>query len=80
MTEWASAAVPRYQRRTARVDEAILGVYLSGGNTRRLKGALAPLLRGGPLGKDAVSLLADVRNRGNLDWESIIPCVARGVG
>ena len=56
-TEWASAAVPRYQRRTARVDEAILGVYLSGGNTRRLKGALAPLLRGGPLGKDAVSRL-----------------------
>src|SRR5881398_3168809 len=55
-TEWASAAVPRYQRRTARVDEAILGVYLSGGNTRRLKGALAPL-RGGPLGKDAVSRL-----------------------
>src|SRR5439155_665548 len=45
MTEWASAAVPRYQRRTARVDEAILGVYLSGGNTRRLKGALAPPLR-----------------------------------
>src|SRR5207244_3179308 len=33
------------------------GVYLSGGNTRRLKGALAPLLRGGPLGKDAVSRL-----------------------
>src|SRR5207245_5213367 len=57
-TEWgSSAAVPRYQRRTARVDEAILGVYLSGGNTRRLKGALAPLLRGGPLGKDAVSRL-----------------------
>ena len=49
--------MPRYQRRTARVDEAILGVYLSGGNTRRLKGALAPLLRGGPLGKDAVSRL-----------------------
>src|SRR5207237_1017964 len=42
---------------TARVDEAILGVYLRGGNTRRLKGALAPLLRGGPLGKDAVSRL-----------------------
>ena len=55
--EWQSQTVPRYQRRTARVDEAILGVYLSGGNTRRLKGALAPLLRGGPLGKDAVSRL-----------------------
>jgi transposase-like protein len=44
VTEWRSQTVPRYQ--TARVDEAILGVYLSGGNTRRLKGALAPLLRG----------------------------------
>ena len=47
----------RYQRRTTRVDEAILGVYLAGGNTRRIKGALAPLLRGGPLSKDAVSRL-----------------------
>jgi transposase-like protein len=49
--------VPRYQRRSDRVDEAILGVYLSGTNTRRIKGALAPLLRGGPLSKDAVSRL-----------------------
>src|SRR6516165_5242418 len=57
VTEWQSQTVPRYQRRTARVDEAILGVYLSGGNTRRLKGALAPLLHGGPLGKDTVSRL-----------------------
>jgi len=39
------------------VDEAMLGVYLSGTNTRRIKGALAPLLRGGPLSKDAVSRL-----------------------
>jgi hypothetical protein len=36
-------------------DEAILGVYLSGTNSRRLRGALAPLLRGAPLSKDAVS-------------------------
>jgi putative transposase len=56
-TEWRSELVPRYQRRSARVDEAILGVYLSGTNTRRIKGALAPLLRGGPLSKDAVSRL-----------------------
>jgi putative transposase len=55
--EWRSRVLPRYQRRTARVDEAILGVYLSGTNSRRLKGALAPLLRGGPLSKDAVSRL-----------------------
>jgi transposase-like protein len=55
--EWRSNVVPRYQRRTARVDEAILGLYLSGANTRRIRGALAPLLRDGPLSKDAVSRL-----------------------
>jgi putative transposase len=56
-TEWRSATVGRYQRRTARVDEAVLGVYLAGTNTRRVRVALAPLLRGGPLSKDAVSRL-----------------------
>jgi transposase-like protein len=56
-TEWRSETVRRYERRTTRVDEAILGVYLAGGNTRRIKGALAPLLKGGPLSKDAVSRL-----------------------
>lgn len=55
--EWHSRMIPRYQRRTERVDEAILGVYLSGTNTRRIRGALAPLLRGAPLSKDAVSRL-----------------------
>src|ERR1700693_3996982 len=55
--EWSSEVLPRYQRRTRRVDEAILGVYLSGANTRRIKGALSPLLRGAPLSKDAVSRL-----------------------
>ena len=55
--EWHSQIIPRYQRRTERVDEAILGVYLSGTNTRRLRGALGPLLRGAPLSKDAVSRL-----------------------
>ena len=53
----AAKIIPRYQRRTERVDEAILGVYLSGTNTRRLRGALSPLLRGAPLSKDAVSRL-----------------------
>jgi transposase-like protein len=55
--QWRSRMIPRHQRRTERVDEAILGVYLSGTNTRRLRGALAPLLRGAPLSKDAVSRL-----------------------
>ena len=55
--EWRSELVPRYQRRSGQFDAAILGVYLSGTNTRRIKGALAPLLRGAPLSKDAVSRL-----------------------
>jgi transposase-like protein len=55
--EWHSRIVPRYQRRTERVDGALLGTYFSGINTRRLRGALSPLLRGAPLSKDAVSRL-----------------------
>lgn len=55
--EWQSRMIGRYERRTERVDEALLGVYLSGTNTRRIRGALAPLLRGAPLSKDAISRL-----------------------
>lgn len=55
--EWHSQIIPRYQRRTERVDGALLGSYLSGINSRRLRGALSPLLRGAPLSKDAVSRL-----------------------
>ena len=43
--EWRSRIIPRYQRRTERVDGALLGAYLSGINSRRLRGALSPLLR-----------------------------------
>jgi putative transposase len=69
-SEWRSETMRRYERRTTRVDEAILGVYLAGGNTRRIKGALAPLLRGGPLSKDAVSRLVG-RLRGDFEtWRA----------
>jgi putative transposase len=56
-SEWHSRIIPPYQRRTERVDAALLGTYLSGINTRRLRDALSPLLRGAPLSKDAVSRL-----------------------
>ena len=39
------------------MDSALLGAYLSGINSRRLRGALSPLLRDAPLSKDAVSRL-----------------------
>jgi transposase-like protein len=38
-SEWHSRVIRRYQRRTERVDGAILGLYLSGTNTRRLRGS-----------------------------------------
>jgi transposase-like protein len=69
-SEWRSETVRRYQRRTGRVDEAILGVYLAGTNTRRIKGALAPLLRGGPLSKDAVSRLVGRLREDFETWRS----------
>jgi putative transposase len=56
-SEWHSRLIPRYQRRTERVDRALLGSYLSGINSRRLRGALSPLLREAPLSKDAISRL-----------------------
>jgi transposase-like protein len=53
--EWTSALLPRYQRRLRDINEAVVATYLAGGNTRRLRGALAPLLKAAPLSKSAVS-------------------------
>jgi len=67
--EWQSQTVARYERRSRRVDEAIVGVYLGGVNTRRIRGALAPLLKGAPLSKDAVSRLVG-RLKGDFErWQ-----------
>ena len=53
--EWQSQLLPRYARRTREVDAALIGLYLSGTNTRRVKLALKPLLKGAPLSKSTVS-------------------------
>ena len=53
--EFRSEVLPRYARRTREVDEAILGAYLAGANTRRIRKALAPLLGEEHLSKSAVS-------------------------
>lgn len=53
--EWQSTILPRYARRTRTVDASILGVYLAGANTRRIRGALQPLLGAGPLSRSTVS-------------------------
>lgn len=53
--EWTSVILPRYQRRMREVNEAVVATYLAGGNTRRIRGALQPLLKAAPLSKSAVS-------------------------
>lgn len=56
--EWHSAQLPRYQRRLRSIDGAVLGIYLSGTNQRKIAGAVRPLLRGVGLSKSAVSRVA----------------------
>jgi transposase-like protein len=53
--EVKSKLLPRYQRRTREVDDAILGAYLAGANTRRIKQVLSPLLGEENLSKSAIS-------------------------
>lgn len=53
--EFQSAILPRYTRRTREVDDALLGCYLAGTNSRRIRRALAPLLGARHLSKSAVS-------------------------
>ncbi|RPH56713.1 MAG: hypothetical protein EHM89_15030 [Acidobacteria bacterium] len=53
--EFRSQLLPRYARRTRDVDAAILGSYLAGTNSRRIRTALKPLLGERHLSKSAVS-------------------------
>lgn len=53
--EWRSKLLPRYQRRSAAVDQALLGAYLAGSNTRRIGKALSPLLGERYLSKSSIS-------------------------
>jgi putative transposase len=53
--QWHSQLIPRYSRRTAEVEDALVKSYLSGTNTRRIKRALGPLLDGAALSKSTIS-------------------------
>ena len=66
--EWASSIVPRYQRRLREVNEAVIGTYLAGGNQRRIRGALRPLLKAAPLSKSAVSRIVATLKDGLMAW------------
>jgi putative transposase len=68
--EWTSRIVPRYHRRMPEVNEAIVATYLAGGNTRRIRGALQPLLRAAPLSKSAVSRVTATLKDGLEAWRT----------
>ena len=68
--EWSSALLPRYQRRLPEVNEAIAATYLAGGNTRRIRGALQPLLKAAPLSKSAVSRVVATLKDGLAAWRT----------
>jgi len=53
--EHQSEILPKYERRTRRVNDAILGCYIAGANSRRIRKALKPLLGTSQLSKSAIS-------------------------
>ena len=68
--EWTSTLVPRYQRRMPEVNAAVVATYLAGGNTRRIRGALQPLLKAAPLSKSAVSRVIATLKDGLEAWRT----------
>jgi putative transposase len=67
--EWSSKLLPRYQRRVREVNESVLAAYLSGANTRRIAGAMRPLLKAAPLSKSAVSRVIGTLKSELTAWE-----------
>lgn len=55
---WTSKILPPYVRRSDAVAEAVTMCYLSGTNTRKVRGALKTLLTGAALSKSTVSRIA----------------------
>jgi transposase-like protein len=66
--EWRDHVLPRYARRSPDVDAAVLGMYLSGVNTRKVKAALRPLLGKAPLSRSAVSRIVERLRRRFEEW------------
>ncbi len=67
--EFHSSVLPRYARRTREVDEALLGCYFGGINTRRIRRALKPLFGEAHLSKSAVSRVVARVKEQFLTWQ-----------
>ena len=57
-SEYRSRFLPHYERRTSAVKKTLLGASVLGTSTRKVRKALSPLWKGGPLSKSSVSRLA----------------------
>jgi transposase-like protein len=68
--EWRSTLVPRYQRRLGEINETVIATYLAGGNQRRIRGALRPLLKAAPLSKSAVSRIVATLKDSLTTWQA----------
>lgn len=68
-TEFRSTVLPRYARRTREVDEALLGCYFGGVNSRRIRRALTPLFGEAHLSKSAVSRVVARVKQHFLTWQ-----------
>ncbi len=67
--EFHSTVMPRYARRTREVDEALLGCYFGGVNSRRIRRALKPLFGEAHLSKSAVSRVVARVKAQFLTWQ-----------
>ena len=83
-SEWKSAGLRTYQRRTLAADALIASTYLAGANTRRVRRALAAVFADG-VGKDVVSRVWrkvktdwDAWNRRDLTAEPVVRLILDG--
>ena len=62
--------MPRYARRLPEVNAAVVATYLAGGNQRRIRAALRPLLKAAPWSKSAVSWIVATLTADLRAWEA----------
>ncbi len=67
--EFQSTVVPRHARRTREVEEALLGCYFGGVNSRRIRTALKPLFGEAHFSKSAVSRVVARMKAHVLTWQ-----------
>lgn len=68
--EWQSVILPRYQRRTSRIDATLVSLYFSGTNLGRIARALKPLIGNAPMSKSVISGLVGRLSKYLEEWKN----------